>query len=73
MKEYIYRLPERTGHAKDAVVKGDVYWLHDMNPRFGRHKSYSYEAKKLFSFTNPDSAVQARYREHKKQKATVAK
>ncbi|MFP6683113.1 MAG: hypothetical protein VB934_00295, partial [Polyangiaceae bacterium] len=57
MKQYIYRLPKRTGNPNDAIVKGEVYWLHDMNPRFGRTKSYGFEAKKLFSFTNPDATV----------------
>lgn len=63
MKQYIYRLPKRTGNPNDAIVKGEVYWLHDMNPRFGRTKSYGFEAKKLFSFTNPDATVQQRFRD----------
>jgi hypothetical protein len=63
MKHYIYRLPLRTGDPNDAIVKGEVYWLHDMNPRFGRIKSYGFEAKKLFSFTNPDIDVQTRFRQ----------
>jgi hypothetical protein len=64
MKAYIYRLPERTGNPNDAVVKGEVHWLHDMNPRFGKHNSWGMEVKKLFSFTNPDPDVQRRYRAH---------
>ena len=50
MQQYIYRLPERTGNPRDAIVKGEVYWLHDMNPRFGKTKSYNYEAKKLLRY-----------------------
>lgn len=68
MKEYIFRLPERTGNPNDAIVKGAVYWVHDMNPRFprrgGRHKdSYGYNRNELFKFSNPDDEVQKRWRE----------
>jgi hypothetical protein len=54
MKEYIYRLPERTGNPNDAIVSGDVYWVKDMNPPFGKHESYKEEREKLFSFENPN-------------------
>ncbi|MEQ9323923.1 MAG: HTTM domain-containing protein [Polyangiaceae bacterium] len=63
MKEFMFALPERTGDPNDAIVKGAVYWLHDMNPRFGKTKSFAYEAQELFTFQNPDSEVQKRYRE----------
>jgi hypothetical protein len=63
MQEYMFRLPERTGNPDDAIVKGTVYWVQDMNPRWGSHKSYNYQRKELFTFTNPDSEVQQRYRE----------
>jgi hypothetical protein len=68
MKEYIFRLPERTGNPNDAIVKGEVYWVHDMNPRFprrgGRHiESYAYNRKELFKFTNPDPDVQKKWRD----------
>ena len=67
MKEYMFRLPERTGNPDDAIVKGVVYWVHDMNPRFGRGgrhiKSYGYNRKELFKFSNPDPEAQKRWRE----------
>jgi hypothetical protein len=53
MKDYMYRLPERTGHPNDAIVSGDVYWVKEMNPRWGEHAGYGYERAKLFSFENP--------------------
>ena len=56
------------GQPDDAVVKGVVYWVHDMNPRWSRrhgrsHESYGYNRKELFKFSNPDQAVQERWRE----------
>lgn len=68
MKEYIFRLPERTGNPNDAIVKGSVYWVHDMNPRFPRRgprriDSYGYNRNELFKFSNPDDEVQKRWRE----------
>jgi hypothetical protein len=53
MQEYIYRYPNRTGRPEDAIVSGDVYWVHDMNPRWNDTKSYNLVKDKLFSFTNP--------------------
>jgi hypothetical protein len=53
MKDYMYRLPERTGHPDDAIVSGDVYWVKKMNPRWGEIEPYGYEKGKLFSFENP--------------------
>ena len=47
------RLPQRTGRKEDTIVSGDVYWLHDMSPKWGETASYGYERKKLFSFDNP--------------------
>lgn len=52
MKEYMYRLPERTGNPNDALVSGDVYWVQDMNPKWNEKKSWKYEKQKLFSFEN---------------------
>jgi hypothetical protein len=52
MKEYMYRLPERTGNPDDAIVSGDVYWVQDMNPKWNEKKSWKYEKQKLFSFEN---------------------
>lgn len=68
MKEFIFRLPERTGNPNDAIVKGTVYWMHDMNPRFPRRgkrqiESYGYNRKELFKFTNPDPDTQSKWRE----------
>lgn len=53
MKEYMFRLPERTGRPEDAIVSGDVYWVQDLNPKWRETASYKYEKKKLFSFDNP--------------------
>ncbi|MSP26662.1 MAG: hypothetical protein EXR75_16255 [Myxococcales bacterium] len=61
MKDYIFRLPRRSGNPNDAIVKGAVYWVHDMNPRFRRIGSYAYDRQELFQFTNPDATVQAQY------------
>lgn len=63
MKEYIFRYPERTGRPEDAIVRGDVYWLSDMNPRWDRldkrreTKSYKFDRQKLFSFENPKARL----------------
>ena len=54
MKEYMYRLPQRTGHPNDAIVSGDVIWVKKMNPRWGETEPYGYDKTgKLFSFENP--------------------
>jgi len=63
MKEYIFRLHERTGNPNDQIVKGKVYWMHDLNPRFGRTKSTAYSRKELFSFRNPDRKAHERFEE----------
>ncbi len=63
MKDYIFRLPERTGNPNDACVKGAVYWVHDMNPRLRTTYSYAYGRDELFQFTNPDAEVQRKYQE----------
>lgn len=59
MKEYMYRLPERTGRPEDAIVSGDVYWIREMNPRWNETTSYGYEKSKLFSFENPAAQPRA--------------
>lgn len=59
MKDYLIRLPERTGHPEDAIVSGDVYWIRDMNPPFGKTESYKFEKQKLFSFDNPAARARA--------------
>lgn len=52
LREWVLRFPERTGRPEDAIVSGDVYWIADMNPRYGdpKHKSYAFRQEKLFSF-----------------------
>jgi hypothetical protein len=53
MKEYLLKLPERTGHPEDTLVSGEVFWVTDMNPLWGSIESYKLEKNKLFSFENP--------------------
>ncbi len=60
MKDYIFRYPERTGRPEDAIVSGDVYWVQDMNPPFGKKESYKLEKNKLFSFENPAARGQGK-------------
>ncbi|NUO51223.1 MAG: hypothetical protein HOV80_20390, partial [Polyangiaceae bacterium] len=50
MVEYMRRLPERTGNPNDQLVSGDVYWVRDMNPRFGTIESFAQANDLLFSF-----------------------
>lgn len=57
MKEYMLRLPERTGNPADALISGDVYWVQDLNPRPGRTESTNYQRNKLFSFQAPGVPV----------------
>jgi hypothetical protein len=52
MKEYMLRLPERTGRPEDAIVSGEVYWVHDLNPPWGKTESYNEERSRLFTFDN---------------------
>ncbi|MGK3997402.1 hypothetical protein [Sorangium sp. So ce1024] len=59
MKEYMYRYPERTGRPEDAIVSGEVYWVKDWNPKWGRTESYGQEREKLFSFYNPKAQARA--------------
>lgn len=59
MKDYMFRLPKRTGHPEDAIVSGDVYWVQDMNPKWNETVSYKPERVKLFSFENPAQKPQA--------------
>jgi hypothetical protein len=50
MVDYMRRLPERTGNPNDAIVSGEVYWVHDWNPKWGTHESYGEGKDMLFSF-----------------------
>jgi hypothetical protein len=53
MKDYMFRLPERTGNPNDALVSGEVFWVTDQNPRWNEKQSYQLEKNKLFAFENP--------------------
>jgi hypothetical protein len=53
MQEYILRYPERTGRPQDTIVSGEIYWVHDMNPRWNQTQSWDLGKDKLLSFTNP--------------------
>jgi hypothetical protein len=57
MKAYLLALPRRTGHAEDALVSGDVYWVSDHAPRWGEREPYGLESEKLFSFEDPARAA----------------
>jgi hypothetical protein len=57
MQDYIFRYPERTHRQEDAIASGDVYWIHDLNPRWNDTNSYNLQKDKLFSFTNPRVAA----------------
>jgi hypothetical protein len=59
MKEYMVRLPERTGRPEDAIVSGEVYWVQDMNPKWRETKSYNQEVVKLFAFESPKAKAKA--------------
>ncbi len=50
MVDYLRRLPERTGNPNDALVSGEVYWVRDMNPRFGNTESFAQANDLLFVF-----------------------
>ena len=53
MKDYLLKLPQRTGRPEDTLVSGEVFWVTDMNPVWGSVDSYKLEKNKLFSFDNP--------------------
>jgi len=53
LQDYLYRYPIRTGRPEDAIVSGDVYWVHDMNPKWNETQSWNPAKDKLFSFSNP--------------------
>jgi hypothetical protein len=50
MVEYMRRLPERTGNPDDALVSGEVFWVHDMNPKWRTRRSWNQENISLFTF-----------------------
>jgi hypothetical protein len=49
-RDYLLRLPYRTGRTEDALVSGDVYWLSDEHPRWNEHEPHDPVKEKLFSF-----------------------
>ncbi len=53
MKEYMFKLPQRTGNPNDALVSGEVFWVTEVNPSWNEKDSYKLEQNKLFSFENP--------------------
>ncbi len=59
MKEYIYRYHIRTGRPQDEIVSGEVWWVHDMNPRWDSTKSYALDKQKLFDFAKPGHRLAA--------------
>ena len=62
MRAYMFRLPDRTGHPEDAIVSGEVFWVHDLNPPWGKTESYNEERTSVFAFENP-AASQSRPRD----------
>ncbi len=50
MADYLRRLPERTGNPNDKLVSGEVYWVHDFNPRFKQTKSWGQTQTLLCAF-----------------------
>jgi hypothetical protein len=50
MVEYMRRLPERTKNPADELVSGEVYWVKDMNPKWGTRVSYNEQRELLFTF-----------------------
>jgi hypothetical protein len=60
MVDYMRRLPERTGHPNDAIVSGEVYWIKDMNPKWGTRQSYDQRKELLFTFGPTGGAKDAR-------------
>jgi len=50
MVEYLRRLPERTKNPADELVSGEVYWVKDMNPKWGTRASYNEQRELLFTF-----------------------
>jgi hypothetical protein len=56
MKEYMLRLPERTGRPEDAIVSGDVYWVKYRCPKWDEKNKWGLDKSKLFSFERPGAA-----------------
>ena len=58
--DYLRRLPERSKNPNDHLVSGEVFWIRDMNPRWGTHKSYGQVKELLFSFNEEGPARDAK-------------
>ncbi len=58
--DYLRRLPERSKNPNDRLVSGEVFWVRDMNPRWGTHKSYGQVKELLFSFNEEGPARDAK-------------
>ena len=50
MKEYILRYPKRTRRPEDAIVSAEIYWVHDMNPKWNSVESFGLERTRIFGF-----------------------
>ncbi len=53
MQDYLLRYPERTGRPEDALVSGDVYWIHAMHPLWNAKALWNPQRDKILSFSNP--------------------
>ena len=60
MVDYMRRLPERTGNPNDRIVSGEVYWIKDMNPKWGTRESYDQRKELLFTFDETGGAKEPR-------------
>ncbi len=57
MVDYLRRFPERTGDPNDTLVSGEVYWVSDMNPKWGTRNSWGDKRELLFSFGEKGGAI----------------
>jgi hypothetical protein len=53
MRDYMLDYWKRTGSPNDRIEKGEVFWIQDLNPKWGDTKSWKFEKIKLFSFEAP--------------------
>lgn len=53
LRDYIVRLPERTGDPKDEIVSVDVYWVRDDCPPPGASQAVNGEAVPILSWRKP--------------------
>jgi hypothetical protein len=50
LEDYLFRLPQRTGHPEDALVSADVYWVSATNPRWNETQYSDYDKRLVYSF-----------------------